>query len=180
MRDARSFERLVLSHLDSAYNLARWLLRDEASAEDVVQESALRAWRYIGSLRGDQAKAWFLGIVRNACFTHLARVRDAAEDTGLDDDAFDALCEVAHAAAAAPAADPAQALDRWRERALIDAAIRNLPPGLREVIVLREFEDMAYADIAQVASLPIGTVMSRLSRARQRLKAALVSAGIDR
>ncbi len=174
MKERSEFETLVLPHLDAAYNLARWLLRDERAAEDAVQEAALRAFRYFGSLRGDDAKPWLLGIVRNTCFTMFERRREAHEQLGLDD----AGIEVEQIAEPGVGSDPAAALQRRDERARVDAAIRALPPALREVIVLREIEGLEYAEIARVASVPIGTVMSRLSRARDRLRASLLQAGV--
>ena len=174
MTPARSFEAAVLPCLDGAYNLARWLLRDDGEAEDVVQEASLRALRYFGSLRDGPAKPWFLAIVRNLCFTHLEERRGRREQTGYEDEALEGLQH--DAGQSAP--DPAQALDGARERTRIDAAIRALAPPLREVIVLRELEGLDYAEIAQVAGIPIGTVMSRLSRARGRLREMLQQAGI--
>jgi len=174
MTDLRRFEAAVLPCLDAAFNLARWLLRDESSAEDVVQEAVLRALRYFHALQGEAARPWFLGIVRHACWTHLEARRDRAEQTGYDDDAIEALQH--EAGRSAP--DPAVALQQGRERAHIDAAIHALAPPLREVIVLREIEGLDYAEIAHIAAIPIGTVMSRLSRARARLKAALTRAGV--
>ena len=167
----RRYEALVLPHLDAGYNLARWLLRDDAQAEDAVQDAALRALRYIATLRGDTARAWFLGIVRNTCYTALGRTQ--AEQTGWDDDALQTLQH--QAGQFAP--DPAQAHERRRNSARVDAALRALPPPLREVIVLRELEDLDYAEIAQIAGVPLGTVMSRLSRGRARLRQALSTCG---
>jgi len=172
--DARSFEAMVLPWLDAAFNLARWLLRDEAAAEDVVQEAALRALRYFHSLRGHDARPWFLGIVRNACFTHLQERHGRHEQSGLEDETLEVLQW--EAGLAAP--DASASVERGHTALAIDAAIRALPPPLREVIVLRELEGMDYAEIAQVASIPIGTVMSRLSRARGRLKTLLLQAGV--
>jgi len=172
--DARSFEAAVLPCLDSAYNLARWLLHDDAAAEDAVQESALRALRYFASLREGNARPWFLGIVRNACYSYLAERQARHEHAGLEDEAFETL----QWSAGLSAPDPAAALERGRERERVDAAIRALPPPLREVVVLRELEGLDYAEIAQVASIPIGTVMSRLSRARSRLRSVLSQAGV--
>ena len=174
--DARSFEALVLPHLHAGYNLARWLLRDDSSADDVVQEASLRALRYFNALRGDDARAWFLGIVRNACFDHLGRSSQANEQNGLDDEQIEDL----QMAAGQVAADPAQLLDRERQRTRVDAALRALPPPLREVIVLRELEGLDYAEIAQVTGIPMGTVMSRLSRARARLRATLAQPSTNR
>ncbi len=173
MDASRRFEAEVLPHLDAAFNLARWLLRDDAAAEDAVQEAALRALRYIGSLRAGAARPWFLAIVRNACFAQMGQA--GSELTGFEDEHFETL----HAAATGTAPDPAETLAQRRERAAVDAAIRALPPVFREVIVLRELEGLAYDEIAQVAGVPQGTVMSRLARARERLRAALAGAGID-
>ena len=162
------FETLIVPHLDAAYNLARWVLRDESAAEDAVQEASIRAFRYIHSLRGDDARPWLLRIVRNTCFTMLERRRETPEPIEFDDaEGFEA------ALGAADHADPAVLLERRNVRDLVDAAIRTLSPALREVIVLREFEDLEYAEIAKIIAVPIGTVMSRLSRAREKLKSVL-------
>jgi len=175
MTDSRRFEATVLPLLDAAHNLARWLLRDVAAAEDAVQESALRAFRYFASLRpSDDARPWFLGIVRNACYTALARERGRADLTLLDEDAWDLL----ESQTPSPTPDPLTALGTRREQALVDAALKALSPPMREVIVLRELEGLDYRDIAQVAGIPIGTVMSRLSRARAQLKRQLSLAGL--
>ena len=175
MTDARRFEATVLPLLDVAHNLARWLLRDAAAAEDAVQEAALRAFRYFGSLRGgEDAKPWFLGIVRNACFTALARERGRADVTLLDEDGWDEL----EARSPSPVPDPLAALGTRREQVLVDTALRALSPPMREVIVLRELEGLDYRDIALIAGIPIGTVMSRLSRARAQLKQQLQLAGL--
>jgi len=170
------FEALVLPHLDAAFNLARWLLRDATAAEDAVQDAALRAFRYIDSLRGDDARGWLLGIVRNTCFSALERGRGDREMVEFDEAGFDAaLSEIGRATD-----DPTAALEQRRTRTLIDAAIRALSPPLREVIVLREFEELEYAEIARIASVPIGTVMSRLARARERMRAALSPLNLGR
>ena len=169
MSGRQTFETLVLPHLDAAYNLARWLLRDPSAAEDAVQEASLRAFRYIDSLRGDDARAWLLGIVRNTCFTVLERRRSGPEVVEFDESEFEAALH----SAGHGGSDPAALLEQRKLRALIDAAIRALSPALREVIVLREFEDLDYAQIAQIAAVPVGTVMSRLSRAREKLRSVL-------
>jgi len=170
------FEAQVLPHLDAAYNLARWLLRSEQAAEDATQEASMRAMRYIGTLRGDDARPWLLGIVRNTCFTMLERTRNQPQWVDFDDAEFEAALV---ASPAAGDADPVLQLQQRRVRAQVDAAIRALAPPLREVIVLREFEDLDYAQIAKIAAVPIGTVMSRLARARDKLRAALSSIGAD-
>ncbi|MDY0745210.1 sigma-70 family RNA polymerase sigma factor [Paucibacter sp. R3-3] len=169
MTENQRFETVVLPHLDAAHNLARWLLRDTAAAEDATQEAALRAFRYFGGLRsGEDPKPWFLAIVRNCCFTALARRRP--ELRGLDEEDWDDPPDTAP--------QPPQALSAQRERDAVDAALRSLSPALREVIVLRELEDLDYRAIAQIAGVPIGTVMSRLSRARARMKQLLSLAGL--
>jgi RNA polymerase sigma factor (sigma-70 family) len=165
----QAFETLVLPHLDAAYNLARWLLRSDQAAEDAVQDASIRAFRYIDSLQGEDARPWLLGIVRNTCFTTLERARSGPQWVDFDETEFEAALGEAERGAS----DPAAQLERARTRAQIDAAIRALSPPLREVIVLREFEDLDYAQIAKIAAIPIGTVMSRLARAREKLRGIL-------
>jgi RNA polymerase sigma-70 factor (ECF subfamily) len=161
----RSFEAQALPHLDAAYNLARWLTRSPAEADDVVQEAMLRAFRAFDGLRGGDAKPWLLAIVRN-CFLTSAR---AARDRKIiplperDGEAEDAFVD--------PAADPEQAAIRADQRRKLNRLIGGLPEEFREVLVLREMEELSYQAIAQVTAAPIGTVMSRLSRARALLKA---------
>ncbi len=162
------FEAAVLPHLDAAYNLARWLLRDEQSAQDVVQEAYLRAFRFFDGFRGGDARPWLLSIVRNTCFTWLReRGHDHVEfDEERDHDQRDpALHETGDG--------PDHLLERKLERAQVNAAIATLAPLYREVLVLREIESLSYEEIAQVAGIPTGTVMSRLSRARAMLRTAL-------
>jgi len=156
----RRFEALALPHLDAAFNLARWLARDDHDAADIVQEAFLRAFDGLDGLRGDHARPWLLAIVRNTCFTWLARNRNRADHVGLDEEAH-----------AAPdfEADPEQLALRARDRERVDRALRGLPFEFREVVVLREFEDLSYRQIADVVGIPVGTVMSRLARARSRL-----------
>ncbi|MBS0343591.1 MAG: sigma-70 family RNA polymerase sigma factor [Proteobacteria bacterium] len=163
--DRSAFERRVLPHLDAGYNLARWLLRGDTQAEDAVQEAALRAMRYFDTLREGDARPWFLGIVRRTCFDALARTRQWPQALGDEDG------EAHDTADSTPGPD---ALLYEREvGARVDAALRALPPPLREVVVLRELEGLDYAAIARIAGVPVGTVMSRLSRARERLRHAL-------
>jgi RNA polymerase sigma-70 factor (ECF subfamily) len=162
----KRFETLAMPHLDAAYNLARWLTRNDHDAEDVLHEAVLRAIRYMGSFRGDSARPWLLQIVRHTCWAWLKSNRPA-EHVAIDDD--DAWSEVA-----APADDEPPALAmRKADRERINEAIAALPIPYREVLVLREFEDLAYIDIARIADIPIGTVMSRLARARRLMRAAL-------
>ncbi len=160
----------MLPHLDAAYNLARWLLRDESAAEDAVQEASMRAFRYIDSLRGDDSRPWWLGIVRNTCFTMLERRRHSPDIVEFDEAEFEAEL----GAAERGTSDPAALLEQRNLRELLDAAIRALSPPLREVIVLREIEELEYAQIARIIAAPIGTVMSRLSRAREKMRSVLM------
>ena len=158
------FESLILSHLDDAYTLARYLLRDEHDAQDAVQDAALRAFRHFDQYRGGDARAWFLAIVRNCSFTWRRRHRIDRMAVPLDD----------YLTSAIDHAPPADALAISRsERAAVERAVAELPPEFREVIVLREIEAMSYSQIATVVGAPIGTVMSRLSRARRRLAITL-------
>jgi RNA polymerase sigma-70 factor, ECF subfamily len=160
------FERAVLPHLNAAYNLARWLTRNESDAEDVVQEACLRALRYFDGFAGEgSAKAWLLSIVRHACFTWLAKNRPA-ELGPLDDAAAEALVAGGEDAPETPE----RLLAAADERAELDGLIERLPPEFREVVVLRELEELSYREIAEVTALPIGTVMSRLARARARMR----------
>lgn len=163
----RRFELLVLPHLDAGLNLARWLTHNDQDAQDVMQEAAMRAIRFIDGFRGESAKAWLLQIVRNTCFSWLKENRPV-ELVVLED-----ADEVLHATAA-PAADepPAMAM-RNADRLQINQAIAALPIVYREVLVLRELEDFSYKDIARIADIPIGTVMSRLARARSLMQQAL-------
>ena len=157
----RRFEELVLPHLDAAYNLARWLSRDAHDADDVVQDACVRALKYLGSLHGTDARAWFLTIVRHAFYDWLGRNRPAeiVPDDG-------SAIETAVDSAASP---EESALRSDQTRALADA-VAALPLQYREVLVLRELEDLSYKEIARVAGIPIGTVMSRLARARALLQ----------
>ena len=166
------FEAAVLPHLNAAYNLARWLLHDEQAAQDVVQESYLRALRFFDGFRGGDARPWLLRIVRNTCFTWL-RERGQPH-VEFDEDRDSDQCDPAlHKAADGPE----QMFERKLERAQVNAAIATLPPKLREMLILRELESLSYEDIAQVVCIPLGTVMSRLSRARSMLRTALLAAG---
>ncbi len=153
------FETALLPHLDAAYDLARWLTRDDRDADDVVQEAYLRALRYVDGLRGDDGRAWLLTIVRRTCYTWLARHRGGHETATADAD------DVADDAAPNPEA----LLIERADRDLVRGAIGALPLEFREVLVLRELEELSYKEIAAVIDVPLGTVMSRLARARERL-----------
>lgn len=154
------FEQTIVPHLDSAYNLARWLTRNEQDAEDVVQESYLRAFRFFDGFRGVDGRPWLLAVVRNTCLTWL---RQRKGDLSMV--AFD---EAAHAPRAAePNAE--SRLIEGSKLASLSECIEALPLEFREVLVMRELEEMSYRQISETSGVPVGTVMSRLSRARKRL-----------
>jgi len=159
------FEQLVLPHLDSAMNVARWLLRNRSDAEDVVQEAMLRAYRFFDRFRGGEARAWLLQIVRNSCYSWLEKNRPLELITEFDEESH-------YRPAPTPETLALQADDR---RTLRDA-LESLPPRSREVLVLRELEDCSYKEIAEITGIPIGTVMSTLFRARERLHRTLTGA----
>jgi RNA polymerase sigma-70 factor (ECF subfamily) len=168
---SRRFELLALPHLDAAYNLARWLTGNDHDAQDVVQEAVLRALRYFGSFRGDNARPWLLQIVRHTCFAWIKRNRPA-DVVEFDEE------DVTSGAWHEPAADePFLAVVRGDERAQVNRALAQLPVAFREVLVLREMEDLSYRDIAAIADVPVGTVMSRLARARNLMREALTTSG---
>lgn len=174
--DTARFEALALPHLRAAYNLARWLCRNEQDSHDLVQEALLRALRFFDSFRGDDARAWLLAIVRNTFYTVQREGRARAEDLGFDEE----LHSPAGAALASPftdgtgaGLDPEALLARKDLRERVNDALRQLPPVFREVIVLKELEGLSYKEIAAIAGIPLGTVMSRLARGRKLLLAAL-------
>jgi len=158
------FERLISPHLDAAYNLARWLTRDDHDAEDVVQEAALRAYQFFDGFRGQDGRAWLLKIARNTCYTWLEKNRAWKPEP------FD---EEKHGLAS-PVAGPDARLRRGEDTQLLRRALDALPAEYREVIVLRELEGLSYKEIAAIAAIPLGTVMSRLARARERLQQSLI------
>jgi RNA polymerase sigma factor (sigma-70 family) len=160
---ARS-EQALLPHLGAAYNLARWLTRDDHDAEDVVQETFLRALKSFGGFHGADGRAWLLAIVRNTCYTLLQRKRARASATVFD--------ETIHAVEA-DVLNPEQSLMREENKQSVRQAVEELPVEMREVVVLRELEGLSYKEIAVVANIPLGTVMSRLARARERLQQSL-------
>jgi RNA polymerase sigma factor (sigma-70 family) len=163
--ERRQFEAVALPHLDAAYNLARWLTQDEHAAEDVVQEAFLRAARYFGSFRGGDGRPWLLGVVRHAAFDWLAKHRGQNAVT-FDEDLHDRGDR---------SFDPNVIALRKSDQADVRRALEELPLPLREVIVLRELEGMSYQQIATLMEVPIGTVMSRLSRGRDQLQRRLAS-----
>src|SRR5262245_21646803 len=161
---ARAFEESVLPHLDAAFNYARWLTKGDAEAEDVVQDACLRAMRFFSSMRGDDVRAWLFAIVRNTWYSRISRRADHRKT---------ALIDGTHGEPADASLDPEEQVLQSRAVAHVRAAIEQLPPDFREVIVLREIEGLSYKEIATVLRVPIGTVMSRLARARERLVAVL-------
>jgi RNA polymerase sigma factor (sigma-70 family) len=170
------FEQVVLPHLNAAHNLARWLVGDATLAEDVVQDAALRALSYFGSYRGGDGRAWLLRIVRNAAYGALAvRRRDGAArlgDAGLAADGESTARQIADSAD-----DPEAVLVRREGVARLDQALAALPAELRECLVLRELEELSYKEVAHITGVPIGTVMSRLWRARQALMGSQAKGG---
>ena len=162
---ARRFRDAALPHLDDVYTLARYLMRNVADAEDAVQESYLRAYSHFDSYRGPAMKPWLLAILRNVCYAEFARLskRERSAESA-EDDASPVWQE--------PDASPESALVRRQDGETIRRLVAALPQPFREIIVLREFNDLSYQEIAEVADVPVGTVMSRLARARSMLRAA--------
>ena len=174
MAELSNFERAALPHMDAAYNLAYWLVRSRSDAEDIVQDAYLRAFRAFDSLKGADIRPWLLTIVRNVAYRWLANRSRGANVISFDEAFPGRTGDMAGEANIASGAASAEAmLIGEGERALVIAALAELPPIFREVVVLREMEDMSYRDIADVTGVPIGTVMSRLSRARVELKKVL-------
>jgi RNA polymerase sigma-70 factor, ECF subfamily len=159
-----TFEEAVMPHLDAAYNLARWLTRNEHDAQDMVQEAYLRALRFFGGFHGTDARAWLLTIVRNTCYTWLKRNRSAELSGDFDEIVLTKESDEP---------DPEASHLLKVQVQLINEAIEKLPVEFREVVILRELEELSYKEIAAITGIPIGTVMSRLSRARKRLLACL-------
>ena len=158
-----SFDTVVVPHLDAGYRLARWLMRDERDAEDMVQEASLRALRYFRTFVGGDGRAWFLRIVRNTCYGWRRRGHQAPTDS------FD---EEQHSSARPPS-DPETLLLQSDDATLIARALGSLPDHFHQLLVLRELEGLSYRELSEVVGIPIGTVMSRLSRARVALRRAL-------
>jgi RNA polymerase sigma-70 factor (ECF subfamily) len=165
----RRFEQFALQHLDAAYNLARWLTRNDHDAEDAVQEACLRAFKYFDGFAGSNGRAWLLAIVRHACYDLLNRNRRT--DAAPFDEALDMPDPDIDRAAAA---DPEALLLRASDGRLLNELVAALPTGFREVIVLRELEDMSYREISDVVGIPVGTVMSRIARGRALLRRAWI------
>ena len=162
---ARRFEQTIMPHLDAAYNLARWLTRNEQDAEDAVHEACLRALRFFPGFRGGDARAWLMKIVRNTCYTWLHANRPLQNATEFDENLFPPD---------PGALNPEEVMLQNRNRTLVREALEKIPTNFREVLILREFEGMSYKEIAEITGMPAGTVMSSLSRARGRLRQVLM------
>jgi RNA polymerase sigma-70 factor (ECF subfamily) len=166
--ESTRFAEVALPHLDAAYNLARWITRDSSDASDVVQEAMLRALRFFGSYRGGSSKSWLLTIVRNTAMDWMRANRRTDIVVSVRDGADESASEIDNVASEND--DPETALIRAGDHARLDRLVTTLPTEFRECLVLREMEGLSYKEIAIVTSAPIGTVMSRLARARQLLQ----------
>ena len=164
VQDQERFEALVIPHLDAAYNLARWLLRRDADAEDVAQEAMLRSYRFFPGFHGGDVKAWLLQIVRNTCYTWLEKNRHVNEATEFDEELH-----------GKPSPTPEALAIEGDNRERLTETLDSLPQQYREVIVLRELEGCSYKEISAITSIPMGTVMSTLARARKQLQTALAA-----
>jgi RNA polymerase sigma-70 factor (ECF subfamily) len=155
------FEQAILPHLDAAYNLARWLTRNEHDAQDMVQEASLRAFKFFDGFRGGDARAWLLTTVRNTCYTWLEQNRRSQSMTPFD--------EKIHTVDE-DESNPSSFALRNADMKMLKQSLEQLPDEFREIIVLRDLEELSYKQIADVTRVPLGTVMSRLARARARLR----------
>lgn len=169
-QNRQQFEAKVMPHLNAAFSLARWLLKDDAAAQDVVQESMLRAFRFFEDLRNEDARPWLLGIVRNGCFTWLRAQARYAEDVEYDEEIAG---QQLNSESSAPFQSPEQAMLSKDEVRRLNGALESLVPIFREVVLLREVEELSYEEIARITDVPLGTVMSRLARGRKMLRALL-------
>jgi RNA polymerase sigma-70 factor (ECF subfamily) len=159
------FEQVFLPHLDAAYNLARWLLRNDQDAEDAVQEAYVRAYKAFSRFRGGDGKAWFMTILRNVCYTMIKKLRSHETLEPFDEEIHQA-------------ANESEMQEAFRQKANAESlrsTLEKLPDEFREIIVLHDLEGLAYKEIAAVVGIPIGTVMSRLARARGRLRTELIA-----
>lgn len=164
----QQFENAVLPHLDAAYNLARWMMGNESEARDAVQTASLRAFSYFASLRNGESRPWFLGIIRNCCLTMLRERSGRLSDMDIavlvnGHDELDVLGSNTNEL-------PEETLSRRNNREYVNMALRRLAVTYREVLILREMEEFSYDQIASIIGVPVGTVMSRLSRARQQFR----------
>ena len=162
----QNFEQAVLPHLDAGYNLARWMMRNEQDAQDVAQEAFLRAFRFFPGFRGGDARAWLLKIVRNTCYTWLQVNRPLQDAAEFDENSFSTDSH---------SPNPEDIVLQKDSGNLVRKALEMLAPNSREVLILRELEGMSYKEIAEITGMPMGSVMSSLSRARDRLRQALTT-----
>ncbi len=163
------FEAAMLPHMDAAYNLARWIARSETDAQDIVQEAYLRALRFFGGFSGGDGRGWLMAIVRNTSYTWMQRNRGAEPTVLFDENAHSADCGCAN---------PEAELLLHSRRESVEICIQELPVEFREMVIMRELEGMSYREIAEAAAVPVGTVMSRLARARKRLEQCLIHRSI--
>lgn len=166
------FERLMLPQMDAAFSLAVWLMRNDALAEEAVQEAYLRAFRFFGSFRGEDARPWLLGIVRNTCYSLLRRAQESAAPEAFDEENHGEETIAAGAVVVFPVNPEAAAIEK-SNRELVQRCLQSLPDEFREVLVLREIHGCSYKEIASIIEAPIGTVMSRIARGRKLLERAL-------
>jgi len=163
------FDQILSMHLDAAYDLARWLTRDEPNAQDVVQEACLRAFKFLDGFRGGNARSWLLAIVRNTYYSWLEKHRSQALNVTLDEEYLDGDESALHNGHHEDSNDIDRVLREADCRRIINEGLEKIPAEFREAIVLRELEDMSYKEIAVVMNVPLGTVMSRLARGRKLL-----------
>lgn len=161
---ATNFEEIFLPHLDAAYNLARWLTRDAADADDVVQETYMRAFRFYNGFHGGDGRAWILKIVRNTCFTWLKKNRPKEIVYELEEDRHEAVT-----------GNPETKLLEDSDRKALHELLEELPAPFREIVILRDLEGLSYKEISSITGAPLGTVMSRLARARKQLQSTVLA-----
>ena len=170
---AKRFATIVLPHLNAAYNLARWLVKSDRDAEDIVQEAYLRAYKFFDGFRGEDGRAWLLAIERNASFQWLTDQRAAKGHESFDEELHSGEGAGSAIDNDRPETNPESILGRRDEPRLLNEALLRLPPEFREALVLRDLEELSYKEIAAIAGIPIGTVMSRLARGRKLMAASL-------
>lgn len=166
---AQRFEEMVLPHLNAAYNLARWLTRNDQDAQDVVQEAYLRAFKFFDGFHGEDARTWLLAIVRNTTYTWLQVNRDRVQNPAFDEALYGPNAEGSATLLSQPNDNPEAILARADDARLLNQALEMLPVECREVLILRELKDFSYKEISIIVGIPIGTVMSRLARSRRLL-----------
>jgi RNA polymerase sigma factor (sigma-70 family) len=169
----KRFEEVALPHLDAAYNLARWLTKNDHDAQDIAQEAYLRAYKFFDGFDGDDGRAWLFTIVRNTYFTWRQKNSHRAQDESYDEESHGLDDSNPAFVDSASHSNPEALLVRQASMQIINRALERIPADSREVIVLRELEDLSYKEIAAIAGVPIGTVMSRLARARGQLRTQL-------